>query len=402
MNCKRFPHPVLPLLLTMMALSVGCGSSDQNESVLFITEPVGTAGAMDTTCIAETQNQGCHGQSQMWCDNTSKTWQVLGSCGSGTQCTELPDPTLPGALIASCEKVASPAADAGASSGGGTSGGTSGASSGGGVQLSVCARWLKDRDNLAEGKWTGNAATCKPGTFDDESKDHALKLVNLYRFLAHMPQVTRNPGFDTKAQACALIMRANGKLSHTPSKNWKCWTEAGALAAKKSNISTGPGVRSVDRYMVDNGANNAATLGHRRWILSRSLDKIGIGSTPKGSCLWVIGGKGKSPRKWIAWPNDGEIPLAAFGQGGGSIDQTGWSLQSNTISFTGAKITVRVDGKVWPIKQRSLKPNYGSKFAVAWTPSGWKTEAGVTYKVSVTDATVDFSYSVKVLACGLK
>lgn len=378
----------LSIFVLAVTCLFGCGTGAESGGALFIVAPSGTAGAMDTECIAETQNQGCHGQIQMWCDDTTKTWQTLDSCTSGTQCTELPDPTLPGALIAMCEKVAVAAAD-----GGGT---------GGGVQLSVCARWLKDREHLGEGKWTGNATTCKPGSFDEESKDHALKLVNLYRSLAHLPQVTRNPAFDTKAQACALIMRANGKLSHTPTKAWKCWTQDGATAAKKSNISTGPGVRSVDRYMVDTGANNAASLGHRRWILSRSLDKIGIGSTPKGSCLWVIGGKGKSPRKWVAWPNDGEVPLAAFSQGGGSIDQTGWSLQSDTISFASAKITVTVAGKERPVKQRLLKNNYGSKYAIAWNPNGWKAEAGVTYRVAVTKAAVDFAYEVKVLGCGLK
>ena len=398
------PH-VLGLFASLLLLGGCVSGSDGGAAPTFSSEPTGTAGAMDTACIPATQNQGCRNTMQMWCDNSSKTWQQLGTCSAGKECVELPDPTLPGAKIASCEVVVQPDAgsSSGASSGGtsGSSGGTSGGGSSGGAPTGACARWLLDRESRPEGKWTGNPATCEVGELSDDAKDNALKLVNLYRFLAHMPAVVRDSKLDAKAQKCALIMRANNKISHTPPKSWKCWNAEGAEAAKKSNLSTGPGVRAVDRYMVDNGAHNAASLGHRRWILSRSLDKIGVGSTAtKSSCLWVIGGKGNAARKWVAWPPDGEVPLAAFGQGGGSIDQTGWSLQSDSVNFSKATIEVTVDGNKQPIQQRLLKGGYGSKYAIAWNPQGWKAQAGSTYHVKVKGSTADFEYDVKVLACG--
>jgi len=378
-------------------LLAGCGSDATTYSAA-PKKPTGTAGASDSACIPQTQNQGCHNAGRMWCEDTTSTWQNLGSCKQPLQCIELPDPKLPGAKLASCEEVVVVPPDAG-----GTDGGSTGGDDGGTVKpTGVCARWLTDREKLPEGKWTGNSAKCEPGTLSEDAKEAALRLVNLYRFLAHQPAVTRAADLDAKAQACALIMKANGKISHFPTQTWKCWSKDGALAAKKSNLSTGPGVRAVDRYMVDNGAHNAPTMGHRRWILSRTLGPIGVGSsTSKGSCLWVIGGKGNSPRKWVAWPPDGEVPLAAFGQGGGSIDQTGWTLQSDSVSLHNAKVKVTVGGVEKPVKQRPLKSGYGSKHAIAWVPQGWKAQAGTTYHVAIKGASTDFEYDVKVLACGL-
>jgi hypothetical protein len=35
------------------------------------------------------------------------------------------------------------------------------------------------------------------------------------------------------------MIKANGRLSHTPPNTWKCYTEDGYLAANKGNISFG-------------------------------------------------------------------------------------------------------------------------------------------------------------------
>ena len=400
--------PSIVLCLGLAGLLTACvgGSAAAAAASAGPSTPTGTAGDTDAPCIPATQNQGCHNLQRMWCEDTTSTWQQLGSCASDKRCIELPDPTKPGASLAKCDDIPVPAVDAGStdgsSSGGSSSGGSSsgGSSSGGGTVTAVCKRWLLDRANLAEGEWTGSKAKCDPGTLSTEAKDIALRLVNLYRFLSHMPEAKRDPELDAKAQQCALMMYANNSITHNPPKSWKCYTADGALAAKRSNLSTGPGVRAVDRYMIDMGAHNKPTLGHRRWILSHSLDCIGVGSsTIKGSCLWVIGGKGSSPRKWVAWPNDGKVPLAAFSAGGSSIDKTGWSLQSDSISFAKAKIVVSSGGKELKTTQWLLKGGYGSKYAIAWTPSGWNTEAGKTYKVEVKGSSADFAYEVEVVDC---
>jgi hypothetical protein len=287
----------------------------------------------------------------------------------------------------------------GTSSGGTSSGGTGGTATGGtgGGAGTVCTRWKADRADMAEGTWSGNVAGCVAGDVSAKGRANALKLVNLYRFIAGLPAVTNNATADQQAQACALMMHANGKLSHTPPTSWNCYTATGAGSAGKSNIATTPGVKGVDLYMADPG--NATTIGHRRWILSNSLGPIGLGTTSGYSCMQVIGGSGKAGKQYVAFPPGGEVPLQMFTASFASLDSTGWTVQSDTINLAGAQVTVKDAGATKPVTVTALQGGYGSKYAFRFNPQGWKTEAGHTYSVSVTGAAQPISYDVKVVNC---
>lgn len=376
-----------------------CGSSSGGGGVAL---PTGRAGATDTACNAAIDVEGCHNRERMLCDNGTGTWQLLDECPTTQVCNENGMAEQPGSFLTMCADPPQPADAVGGDDA--IVGGSD--TVGGGVPPTtadvVCKRWKDDRAELGEGQFSGNIAKCDAGDISDTSKDHAVKLVNLYRWLVNLPPVTRDPANDAKAQQCALMMAANGQLSHTPPNTWKCWTEDGALAAKRSNISTAPGVTSVDRYVIDSGANNHATLGHRRWILSNSLGPIGVGSTgTKASCLWVIGGNGNSKPSFTAWPPAGKVPLKAFAPyGKESIDQTGWSIQSDSLILTKAKIRVTNESDTeLPVTQWQLGGGYGSKYAIAFTPNGWKTEGDRSYTVHVDGVAKPFSYNVEVLAC---
>ena len=84
---------------------------------------------------------------------------------------------------------------------------------------------------MSEGTWTGEVASCTAGDMAPEARENALRLVNLYRWLADLPAVTLDPGRNQKDQACALMMRANNMLSHEPPTTWSCYTADGAEAA---------------------------------------------------------------------------------------------------------------------------------------------------------------------------
>ena len=251
---------------------------------------------------------------------------------------------------------------------------------------------------MSEGTWSGNVAACDPGDLSANARTNALRLVNLYRFLADLPAVTNDPTLDAGDQACALMMRANNMLSHTPPTTWTCYTQAGADAAGSSNISGGQAVSSVDAYMIDDG--NETTLGHRRWVLSNSLGPIGIGGTDKASCMHTLDGTGKAGKAWMAWPAPGTIPLQAMIPArGASVDTTGWSIQSEKIDLTNAVVTVTVGGVAQPVTVTQLLQNYGAKYALDFIPQGWKTEAGKTYSVAVTGVTPTISYDVQIVDC---
>jgi hypothetical protein len=237
-----------------------------------------------------------------------------------------------------------------------------------------------------------------PGDISADGRANALRLYNLYRWLADLPAVTTDATRDRQAQACALMMRANGMLSHTPPMTWRCWTQEGADGAGSSNISSGPGVASADGYMIDPG--NATTIGHRRWILSNSLGPIGIGSTATGaSCMQNLRGTGRAGKPWLAWPPPGNVPLQAIIGRRGSTDSTGWTVQSDNINLASAAVTVTSGGEARPVTVTQLMGGYGSRYAFRFNPQGWQTTAGQTYSVSVTGIATPISYDVSVVNC---
>ncbi len=338
------------------------------------------------------------------------TTMILAGCagddGGGGDATGTGTAGTTGATAATGASSSSAAGSGSSASGGDTTGsGTTGtgtatdtAGDTGGLDP-VCERWNADRANLSEGTWTGDLATCDPGDLIDGGRERAVALVNLYRFIAGLPEVTDDPVRNQKAQACALMMHANGMLSHDPPMSWTCYSADGAEAAGKSNISTGPAVLSVDLFMVDPGAGNAATLGHRRWILSNSLGPIGIGGTSVASCMWVIGGSGDAAKEFVAWPPPGTFPLQAVAPIWTGIDETGWSIQSDSIDLSGAQVTVTRDGTELPVTVTQLLPGYGSQYAISMIPEGWTTEVG-TYRVEVSGVPTPISYDVTVVDCG--
>lgn len=258
-------------------------------------------------------------------------------------------------------------------------------------KAAVCKRWKEAFSDKSEGTWSGDVASCKAGDISKEARALALTRLNYMRWLAQLKEVTTDPALDKKAQECALMMHANGTLSHNPPKSWKCYTDDGASAAGKSNISGAPGVSSVLLYMIDPG--NATTLGHRRWIISNRFGPTGLGSTSKSSCMYTIGGKKNGDRTWTAWPPPGIFPVELNSNGWSSMDTTGWSIQSDTIDFAGKDITVTADGADKPVDIAQLLKNFGARHTVKITPKGWKMQSGVKYQVKVAGTEIDYSFT---------
>lgn len=264
----------------------------------------------------------------------------------------------------------------------------------------MCDRWLADRIDMSEGAWSGSVGACDPGDVSASGRANALRVLNLYRWMVGLPAVVNDAGRDAMAQACALLMHANGMLSHDPPMVWTCWSSDGDTAAGNSNISTGPGVMSVDLYMTDPG--NPTTLGHRRWILSNSAGPVGLGSTSEYSCMWVLGGAGGGTNAWTAWPPPGPFPFEAVAPlGFASLDQTGWSLQSDGIDLSGAEVAITVGGDPRPVTVTTLAQGYGSTYAISMIPSGWTVQPDTTYHVRVDGvAGGPIEYDVQVVTCG--
>ncbi len=315
----------------------------------------------------------------------------LAGCGNGDDDNDNDDGTSDADVDSDSDADADSDSDADADS-------DTDADADGDADATVCERWNDDRVDLSEGTWTGSVGTCDAGDVTGNGRANALKLINLYRWLADLPPVTNDAGRDAMGQECALMMHANGQLSHSPPSSWTCYTSDGASAAGSSNIASTPGVAGVDLYMVDPG--NPTTIGHRRWILSNSLGPVGLGSTDSYSCAWVLGGSGSAGAQWTAWPSPGVFPFEAIAPTGwSSVDETGWTLQSDSISLSGAQVAVTANSVDKPVQVTSLSSGYGSQYAIRFTPVGWTTQAGTTYHVAVTGVSPAITYDVEVVSC---
>jgi hypothetical protein len=264
----------------------------------------------------------------------------------------------------------------------------------------VCQRWVCDRADVSEGMSTGSVASCTIGDLLPPGRPNALKLVNLYRFLAGMPAVTEDPTFDMNAQACAIIQAAN-PITHTPATTAACYNAVGATASNRSSICSGQAVGCIDLYMNDANGGGPG-FGHRQWIFANSLGPVGFGSVGTGrgmtgSCFYQVGGTARANIPWVAWPPAGPVPLAAITTT--NVDKAGWSIQSDTINMSAVTATVMDGATSQPVTVTGNLPSFGARFAMSIVPMGWTEQAGHSYTVTVGGTTTPITYTIQVLDC---
>ncbi len=267
----------------------------------------------------------------------------------------------------------------------------------GGESTEVCTRWNDAHVDLSEGEWTGSVESCTVGDMSATTRETALRLLNLYRWMAGLPEVAMSEEYNQMDQACALMMQANDELDHSPPNTWDCYSEVGAQAAQNSCLDAEGSVASISAYFVDPG--NETTLGHRRWMLSSYLGPVGFGSTGDYSCLHT-GMSGTADRDWTAWPPPGQFPIqATTDQWDRTLNTTGWSIQSDTIRLADASVSITLDGNDQPVTVSDLASGYGSEYAISLVPQGWEMAVGNRYHVELSGLSEPISYDVEVVSC---
>jgi uncharacterized protein YkwD len=239
------------------------------------------------------------------------------------------------------------------------------------------------KQSVPTGWLGGSLLGCLPGLSSLTSNYATLTSLNFVRSMAGLAPVRLSSTLSSGAQRAALIMSANGALSHSPSSSWKCWTSSGATAASRSNLLLAyPSVTSgqiIDLYMDDPGAGNIAA-GHRRWLLNPFTTAVGTGSTNTANALTVIGPTSASrpnPR-YVGWPTSGYFPNAMEPNGR-------WSLSAGlrSVSFAKARVRVFRGTTAIPIHKYAVHNGYGQPTVVWRMPAGFsKTSA---YRVVVTN-----------------
>ena len=248
--------------------------------------------------------------------------------------------------------------------------------------------------------WTGSAAKCRVGKESAASRSATRQAINFVRALNQLDPVKLDSKLNKQALRAALLMQANGALSHYPTRSQfsQCYTTAGRTAAGRSNLylswggkgdrHLSTGARAVVGYMTDAGAGNIP-VGHRRWILNPTTRVMATGSTRTANALTVVGTtrstKAKQPR-YLEWPSKGWFPTQLEPEGRWSV-----STSNPRISFAKAKVKVRqVNAKGKVLRKLKVQPHavqngYGPHTLV-FTVKGVKTpkaKKAVRYKVTV-------------------
>ena len=223
--------------------------------------------------------------------------------------------------------------------------------------------------------YTGNLSDCQPGTTSEAFRRSVIRRANWYRSAAGLDPVTENPDLSAGAQATALMMLAEGELSHYPGSDWACHSDTGAAIAAASNLGLGSaGTSGIDGYMRDAGDNNLP-VGHRRWILYPALLEMGTGNAwhsrsryRAANALDVISGTKRSgavpirePRDFVAWPPAGFVPASvAWGR---------WSFSLAGADFADAEVTVADDSGTVKAKVIAREPGAGEP-GIVWAMAG--------------------------------
>ena len=224
--------------------------------------------------------------------------------------------------------------------------------------------------NVASG-WKGDIANCNAGATTVEYKNAVLLRVNFFRALAGVPAwISFDSVYSDQNQQAALMMSANGALSHSPPPTWLCYGNIGANAAASSNLAIGAaGAEAIDLYMEDSGANNR-DVGHRRWILYPQTQVMGTGDVtpatdyPEANSLWVFDNHFADTRPrtrddFVAWPPAGYIPY--------SLVYRRWSFTWPNADFSDASVRMERDGETIGITLEPLATGFGEN-TLAWRP----------------------------------
>lgn len=235
--------------------------------------------------------------------------------------------------------------------------------------------------------WTGSVEGCVAGTQSAAAQQATLTAVNFYRNFVGLPPVTFDATYSAQAQQAALMMLAEGALSHDPGPDWACYTADGYTGASKSNLYLGrTGTIAIAGYMVDPGASNVK-VGHRNWILDPQVAVMGSGSTSGSNALYVVSPYVTRPATptWIAWPASGYFPA--------QLEPNGrWSVMGNgdDVDFTGATVTVTSAGSPVPVTIVNRDDSwYHPTIVWEFDPGFEPRDDDRTYTVSVQSVLVD-------------
>jgi uncharacterized protein YkwD len=222
-------------------------------------------------------------------------------------------------------------------------------------------------------EWNGDHASCKGGETSAEFREAVLQRINYFRAMAGVPaNITLSSTYNQKAQAAALMMSVNDTLDHFPAKSWRCYSEAGAEAARHANLYLAlNSPAAIDGYLHDPGEKNYF-VAHRRWLLYPQTRQMGTGDVPgtaehaAANALWVVDdahffdSRPATRNDFVAWPPPGYVPKPLI--------FPRWSLSYPKADFHAAQISMTRNGQPIELQVAPLVQGYGEN-TIVWEPA---------------------------------
>lgn len=279
-------------------------------------------------------------------------------------------------------------------------------------QTDITARWNQLKPAATGSPYAVTPSWVPPfaaGSLTPQFQQDAINMVNFMRYIAGVPDdVAGEPAWYNEQQHGAVILKALGTLTHTPTQPAGMANDFYSLAysaCNTSNLSYGwwssgsyvyqaTAAESVNGYMNDSGPNESH-VGHRRWVLNPAMKRTAFGWCESFSDMKSFDSS-RTPKAnylYVAWPSPGAFPLELCPK------ELPWSITLNTsyYSYTGQeKVTlVRLrDGLRWQFSAASVPAGglftvntqgYGVPYCIIFRPEkALSYAAGDTFRVTLT------------------
>ena len=169
------------------------------------------------------------------------------------------------------------------------------------------------------------AAPYAEGALEEGAAGSALDALNFARWLAELSPVEESAIYDYQCRHGAVLLAALDYVDHNaprPADMDGNFYDSAHLATSSGNIARFNWMRpsilreGVEYFLRDDGDENLAALGHRRWALNPRMAATGFGLANSASGMSYVvmyaHDQGRPDAEWdrVCWPSAGAFPAA--------------------------------------------------------------------------------------------
>ncbi len=221
--------------------------------------------------------------------------------------------------------------------------------------------------------WNGDVNACDAGSISPEIISKAELRINFFRKVNGLEFVKIDDSLSKMAQEAAFVSKVNGVLEHSLSPVANCYSEFAAKSCKYSNMGFTsfkyfPETAFITGFIEDSGPENYF-VGHRRWLLSSRLRRIGYGATDRSEAVAIekkLENSAAVGPPFISYPWNGCNPL--------NLIYPVWSFsipKGPDVDFSQTKVeVVGSNGELQDLEMLKERKGFQDP-TITWRMTGW-------------------------------